>query len=352
MKNTTWNEYWSALRIGECVQQGNMQVFALRHALKPALDYLTLEQALKVGGGRKLRIEEVSSEGSVNDLKVVNELNSPVLLVEGEILLGAKQNRTVHTTILVDENSEITIPVACIESGRWSPFFKGGFSLSDQYAHASMRYSKLKHVASVRAAAGPAAAGHREAAYSMNQGEVWDNVSEFSVQGQAHSDTSNAEEVYRKFKDRAAFWHNFACPDESAGIAVALDGRLIGVECFDRPAALQKMFPRMIQCYVSEAMMRESEREPGKSAGAPVTGEQIESFLREVAGSKVDSAPGVGLGEDLRARAAGWSAALLTCRGGSLHAQVLLAREEPSGDQEPTGSGNPPAGGVPPGRAV
>ena len=42
MKNATWNEYWSALRIGECVQQGNMQVFALRHALKPALDYLTI----------------------------------------------------------------------------------------------------------------------------------------------------------------------------------------------------------------------------------------------------------------------------------------------------------------------
>lgn len=346
MKNTIWNEYWSSLRIGECVQQGNMQVFALRHALKPALDYLTLEQALKVGGGKKLRIEEVSSAGSVNDLKVVNELDSPVLLVEGEILLGAKQNRTIHTTILVDENSEITIPVACVESGRWSSVFKGGFSVSDHYAHASMRYSKLNHVASVRAAAGPAAAGHREADYSVDQGDVWENVAEFSELGQAHSGTSDAEEVYRKFKERADSWHEFTCPRDSSGIAVAIDGRLIGVECFDRPGTLQKVFPRLIQSYVSEAMMREISGEPRSAARAPVTGEQIESFLREVAGSKVDSAPGVGLGEDLRARTARWSAAVLTCRGGSLHGQVLLASEEPTGSTEPTESE------VPPGRAV
>ena len=117
--NTTWNEYWNSLQVGESVTEGNMQVFSLHHKMRPSLDYLTLERALKEEGGKGVSVEEVSSAGSVTELKVLNRLKSPVLLLEGEILMGAKQTRTVHTTILVDRKSTIIIPVACVESGRY-----------------------------------------------------------------------------------------------------------------------------------------------------------------------------------------------------------------------------------------
>ena len=76
-----WKEYWSSLQVGECVVQGNMQVFGLRHEMRPAIDYLILERALKVGKGKDLRVEEVSEGGSVTELKVHNGLDSQVLLV-------------------------------------------------------------------------------------------------------------------------------------------------------------------------------------------------------------------------------------------------------------------------------
>ncbi len=129
--NTTWNEYWNSLQVGESVTEGNMQVFSLHHKMRPSLDYLTLERALKEEGGKGVSVEEVSSAGSVTELKVLNRLKSPVLLLEGEILMGAKQTRTVHTSILVDGKSTIIIPVACVESGRWDSFPKAGFGLSD-----------------------------------------------------------------------------------------------------------------------------------------------------------------------------------------------------------------------------
>ena len=78
--------------------------------------YLTLDEALASGVDE---ITEVSEQGSVPDLKFINRGPQPVLILDGEELLGAKQNRIVNLTILVAANSELTIPVSCVEAGRW-----------------------------------------------------------------------------------------------------------------------------------------------------------------------------------------------------------------------------------------
>lgn len=46
-------------------------------------------------------ITEVSEQGVVPQLRFVNRGRVPVLLVDGEELLGAKQNRIVNLSILV-----------------------------------------------------------------------------------------------------------------------------------------------------------------------------------------------------------------------------------------------------------
>ena len=79
-------------------------------------DYRTLDEGLKVGG---VEITEVSEQGSVPELRVVNRGLHPILIVDGEELIGAKQNRVVNLTILVAPQSKLTIPVSCVEAGRW-----------------------------------------------------------------------------------------------------------------------------------------------------------------------------------------------------------------------------------------
>ena len=53
-----------------------------------APDYLMLRQAI---GNGTLRITEVSEGGSVPSLSVANEGAQPVLIIDGEELVGAKQ---------------------------------------------------------------------------------------------------------------------------------------------------------------------------------------------------------------------------------------------------------------------
>jgi hypothetical protein len=99
---------------GEPVTHGALAVTPL---LAPSLDdpdWLTLEEA-----GDRARVTEVSEAGSVPFLKVANRADRPHLLLDGEELLGAKQNCILNTTVLVDAHTEVTIPVSCVEQGRW-----------------------------------------------------------------------------------------------------------------------------------------------------------------------------------------------------------------------------------------
>jgi hypothetical protein len=220
-------------------------------------------------------------------------------------------------------------------------------------------------------------------AYPVDQGGVWGSVQAFEESSAAHTSTSSADEAYRTFKKRLSDPIEFTCPRDSSGIAVAIDGRLAGIECFDRPDTMEKVFPRLIQSYITEAMLRKVVSGKGKAAGGPgsVSSAQesnrkgwfdyftkkkgmpvqpdaaepaaadsdaggteaeekkplasavVESFLRDVAGSKVTSAPGIGMGEDLRAQASAWSAAVLTYKNSGLHGQVLLADESAPGSE-------------------
>src|SRR5207249_3998616 len=70
--------------------------------------------------GAAVTIGEVSAAGEVPALSVVNDADRPVLLLDGEELVGARQNRILNTTVLVAAQATLRIPVSCVEQGRWS----------------------------------------------------------------------------------------------------------------------------------------------------------------------------------------------------------------------------------------
>jgi len=62
----------------------------------------------------------VSEGGRVPELKMINKSDDKILVIEGEELIGARQNRVVNATFLIPAHAEVIIPVSCVEQGRWA----------------------------------------------------------------------------------------------------------------------------------------------------------------------------------------------------------------------------------------
>ncbi len=130
--------------------------------------YLTLKEALEK---RLLVITEVSAEASVPELKVINNADVLVLLLDGEEVAGAKQNRVLNTSILVKEKSELIIPVSCTEQGRWS-YQTDEFFNSENIMSFKIRSKKAANVTDSLKESG---------SYHSDQGAIWDGIQEMSL---------------------------------------------------------------------------------------------------------------------------------------------------------------------------
>ena len=153
-----------ALQLGERQVHGPLAVFPLRLQDGAGPGYVTLREAIAAAAARS--ITEVSEGGSVPELRVVNKGDARVLVLDGEELRGAKQNRVLNTSILIGKHSSLVVPVSCTEQGRWS-YASREFAESEIVADRQVRFA-MKDSINASLASG---AGHRS-----DQGRVWREV--------------------------------------------------------------------------------------------------------------------------------------------------------------------------------
>jgi hypothetical protein len=270
----------NTVQIGDPIEHRGIVVAPLFPRRDPVAEYVTLDEALPLG----LRISETSESGSVPELVVENPLTKRVLLYDGEELVGAKQNRILNVSVLVEARSKLTIPVSCVEQGRWSrrsALFDAGTNVS----HAHLRRRKAEMLA-----AQPLARG-------LAQSEVWDEVHEKSVRMSVHSSTGASRDMYSRYeRDLRALENAFPAQPGQCGAILGLGGDLC-VDVVSRPDAFARLWPKLRAGYLLDAL----ERLDGKTT----TPERIAHFVEQIDHSLDARAPSVGLGEDIRLRAAG-----------------------------------------------
>lgn len=154
------------VRVGPGLTFRELTVFPLNGRGRLGFDYLPLSQALHQGAGAFL-VRELPDGGTVPEIEVVNGLNAPVLIMEGQELVGAKQHRTANLTVLVPPKSTIKLSVSCVEAGRWAHASES-FMVARHAQFASGRARKVASVSHAMRDSGQA--------YSDQSG-VWEDIS-------------------------------------------------------------------------------------------------------------------------------------------------------------------------------
>jgi len=261
----------------------NLTVFPLisPDAIEPY--YLTLEQAIDEGC---IEITEVDESGSVNDLSLKVTGKKPVLLVEGEELKGAKQNRLINASFLIAGGTRTRIPVSCVEEGRWS-YSSKQFSSGKKMMHASLRREAQATVKESLERGG----GHRS-----DQGRVWNNIAETSMRMKVASPTMAMADVFDKNQDRLEdYTERFEVVENQVGALFAIDGKVVGLECFGSHETFRLFFKKLVQSYAMDALNRSE----SASKIPPVSPARAKSFVESAVKSTGKRHKAVSLGETI-----------------------------------------------------
>ena len=245
-------------------------------------DYLMMDETLKSG---LARIKEISNEGSVPDLHFENLSDKAVLLVDGEELVGAKQNRVLNITVLVPAKTTITIPVSCVEAGRWS-HTSPEFHSEDRAFYAAGRARKAAHISE---------------SLSMNgtrrskQGEIWEDISTKSSRMGTHSNTSAMAEIFINNNQLLEEYRTaFTSEPRQVGAIFSINGIVRGVELFDYSQSLSKLYKKLIGSYALDAIDEVNLSSKAESSSS------VQTFLHHIKAANLSFYPAVGEGEDIR----------------------------------------------------
>ena len=190
-----------------------------------------------------IEVREVSIAGSVNNLQLVNLSDKYIFFLDGDILVGAKQNRVLNTSVFVAPNSKINLPVSCVEQGRWRSISEK-FSSSDYISPDILRAKKLKAVTkNLKQGRG----------HFADQGEVWDTVLTYSMNLEAFSESSDLTEVMNiKRESLDSFIKQFPLNKSANALAIFTDNSPLSIDLFNRTDIFQEYYPKRLRSAATE----------------------------------------------------------------------------------------------------
>jgi hypothetical protein len=273
-------------------------------------------------GGGFLEITEVSEQGSVPELRAVNRGLVPTLIVDGEELVGAKQNRVVNLTILVPAGAALNIPVSCVEAGRWRSRSKG-FTAAPRAHYATGRAKRMAQVTASMA---------RSGAHTSDQSQVWADIAEKSAHLGASSPTGAMSAIFERhgsFVDRCVSGLHPVL--DQLGALFAINNTIVGLDLFDSDETLSALLPKFVRSVAVDALDHSEAGGYGRVAD-PATRTvtfDTDRFLAAVTKAAVRVTDGVGLGMDHRLAAQGIAGGALVVADRVIHLSAFCVEPHP-----------------------
>ena len=284
--NAPLGDFFSQIKVGAKQNHKNMTLYCLLSEQEAPVDFLTLDNAL---ANDALAISELTEGGSVPELKVLNKSDQNVLLMDGEELIGAKQNRVLNTTILIAPKSETNIPVSCVEPGRWS-YRSKLFGSQSRAMSANLRKRKTETVnVNLR----------RGRNFMSDQGVVWDEIEKkYDRMATRPSPTMAMADLYESHRDQTeSYLSAFRPVFNQVGMIVFIDGEVAGIEILHKFQSFREIHSKLVKSYVMDALETANQNcKPNHQSLRARASKLLESAQM----SRIEERKSVALGNDLR----------------------------------------------------
>ena len=274
-------------------------------------DYLTLDEAL---AKKTAFVTEVSDHGSVPELLFCNRGDQAVFLLDGEELIGAKQNRILNITILAPAHKDTVIPVSCVEAGRWR-HTSDGFSSAPRAQFSASRAKRSAYVSKDIVDFGMR---------RSDQGEVWNDIScKLSSLG-SQSETEAVESAFVDHKSKLnSYVEKLEPVDHQFGAIFSIKDRVVGMELFDSQETCRALMPKVIRSYALDAI------DPVYRDSIQASQLSPKLLLQQVCDAPTHKAKAVGEGNDLRFDdASGLAGGALFARDRIVHLVTFVMPEQ------------------------
>ena len=231
------SNYFSKLEAGKMQQIAGLTLFPLNATARGVLSNLkTFDELADLGFARAV---EQSGGANVTSIDIENKSDYWLLLLDGEGIVGAKQNRMIQRSVIIAPHTRNSVPVNCVEQGRWSykgrsNFDKAEFSISPKMRDIKGEFLKTKEV-------------HRL------QGAMWNEIDLLEKKLGANSSTKDLDEII-KSKQKVSSYEISKLVRENPchGFLVFGSGRPF-VELFGREDLCEKFIPKSIRTWIADA---------------------------------------------------------------------------------------------------
>lgn len=293
-----------AYRLSGPQTHGNLAVYFVHGESRPGPVPLTLQEGLVKNA------VEVRETGSVNELQVMNTGDEAVYIQSGDIVKGGRQDRVLVVSMLLPPRSDlVSIPVFCVEHGRWSGrdgenatkfeaadslmpsraaklAMRGGDSDADQSAAA--RPNQPVSRPDQRAADPSSVSARQQRVWSgvaAIQGDLSSNLGAQVASARSRTSLQLALENENLGAKQAEFVNGLQKSGEAdadiIGYVVAINGRLNSAEIYPSNGLFLKMWPRLLRASATEAI-KDSKAE---SKPLPTT-DDVMAFLKDASNAR------------------------------------------------------------------
>ena len=222
--------------LGEPQVAGPLAVFPV-FGPPALLNYRAFTQAVELGALAK----ELDSGAAVSRLLVTNPTDLPLLIYEGEEVLGAQQNRLFDSSVLVPAGERLELEVSCVEQGRWDHRrHREPMRPSPQAADPSLRRRKRQAIEHC---------GHAD------QGEVWASVAGRLADHEVASASAAMSDLYEGRRcDLGQLSGVVHHVEGQIGAIACVAGAPVALDLVSRPEVFAALLGPLAQGYALDAL--------------------------------------------------------------------------------------------------